>query len=352
MFSDHTEVFPCLPNEKPTCYANKFNETESATPATAFGCAAGSTGVLCATCSKDMYFKGTKCVRCDQTAVSPGFRAALIGSASLLIGYVAFKCVVRRHAAAITKVLHKMRRTLHKGMSRKKRRRQARRRSLQHKRHQLWRKTHGLSGTEEETADAGGKEKDDEKQSWLGAFFTKPAIQCVHSVVKSATKGIFAHTETVRIVMNACKIVNHLYSTLVYCLQWPQSMKMFLGCVSLFAFDLFGETRMPCVVSGFDYYSRVLVAIFAPLTIGVLLVAGGIVRAYFTPPRDRKSEDSVIMRGLWNTAAANLFIIDLIYPVITRTLLQFFTCRDLGEAGKWLEVDYSARRDSAEHASS
>ena len=43
--------------------------------------------------------------------------------------------------------------------------------------------------------------------------------------------------------------------------------------------------------------------------------------------------------GLWKVAPIILFLIDLLYPSITRTLLQFATCRDLGSAGFFLEAD-------------
>jgi len=47
--------------------------------------------------------------------------------------------------------------------------------------------------------------------------------------------------------------------------------------------------------------------------------------------------------GAWAAAPSFLFAIDLFYPVITKTLCSFFTCRNLGAAGWWLEQDYSVQ---------
>ena len=52
---------------------------------------------------------------------------------------------------------------------------------------------------------------------------------------------------------------------------------------------------------------------------------------------------SVVKDGLWIAAPYVLGFIDLFHPTITRTLCSFFSCRDLGAAGSWLELDYSVQ---------
>ena len=120
---------------------------------------------------------------------------------------------------------------------------------------------------------------------------------------------------------------------------------------------------MPCAFSNFDYFARINVAIFAPMIISGLLILGGIMwsvhhhkqlrekkislrRSTLRRARKRGSHDSVVKTGLWRVASAILFIVDLLYPQITRTLFQMFTCHDLGSAGRWLEA---ARHLFAEH---
>ena len=66
-----------------------------------------------------------------------------------------------------------------------------------------------------------------------------------------------------------------------------------------------------------------------------------------------RTPNSILIDGLWLSAPLTLFALDLIYPLVTRTTAQFFTCRDLetphdGDphnddgvpSGWWLEADY------------
>ena len=71
---------------------------------------------------------------------------------------------------------------------------------------------------------------------------------------------------------------------------------------------------------------------------------------------------SVMQEGLWRATAAALFFMDLVFPIVTRTMASFFTCRDLKTGttgmqcdspescgdpdyqGYWLEADYSPSR--------
>ena len=139
-------------------------------------------------------------------------------------------------------------------------------------------------------------------------------------------------------------------------------MENFIAAASLFALDIFTESKMPCWLNNFTYFDRVLVACFAPLGLMMLIVLGGIwwarrhheqrKRGRITATRSTlmrerlrgiehgKAIKSVLVTGLWKAAAPALFLLDLLYPTITRTLCSFFVCRDLGAAGKYLEVDY------------
>ena len=132
---------------------------------------------------------------------------------------------------------------------------------------------------------------------------------------------------------------------------------------SVFALELFAEGKIPCFVTQFDYYDRVTATMVAPIVISVVLVLVGILlearerrrrrrgndnrtRSMLRSAKRRGSEKSVIKAGLWRTAAINLFVIDLMFPTITRTLLAFFSCRGLNtpiesEEGRWLEADHS-----------
>ena len=44
-----------------------------------------------------------------------------------------------------------------------------------------------------------------------------------------------------------------------------------------------------------------------------------------------------------------LFVLDLIHPLVCRTLGGFFSCRDLASAGSWLAADFSVSCKDAEN---
>ena len=141
-----------------------------------------------------------------------------------------------------------------------------------------------------------------------------------------------------------------------FCVVFPSSMKFLITMFSTFALDVFSDTKLPCVLTRFTFYDRLMVAMLTPVCIVVVVVSGGIAWAYchrkrrkrmkivdFSFAKRRGSEKSVVVRGLWSAAPIALFLIDLTYPSVTKTLCSFFVCRDLGPAGWWLEEDYSVQ---------
>ena len=163
---------------------------------------------------------------------------------------------------------------------------------------------------------------------------------------------------------------------MAHCLTWPSSLRPLLDFFSFLSADVVAESRVPCAFDGFDYFTRVKLAVGAPLgctafffVIGfswaqlkALCGAGGSSAATSaaaavarkdstdsTRSHWRKTlvqkEMEVIEQGVWFSLAPTLFTLDLLYPAISRTLFQFFSCRDVGEAGKFLEADLSIRCD-------
>jgi len=126
--------------------------------------------------------------------------------------------------------------------------------------------------------------------------------------------------------------------------------------------DVFEESQLPCVVTGFSYFHKLQIVIVAPIAVVVALVLGCIVMSACTTTKRRRrnigdmvrerrrgvTETHVIKRGLWMAATPALFLLDLLYPSITRTLFQFFTCRTLGPDA-WLEADYGVNCNGAEY---
>ena len=177
--------------------------------------------------------------------------------------------------------------------------------------------------------------KDNQQQSirehWAEKI-RRAAVQVVHG----ATRNVGQHAETVRILFNLSKVLAHLYGTLIWCLHFPDAMNKLVDFMSIFALDLFAETKLPCTFTGFDYFTRINVAILAPPVLtGVIFLACFAWAALrsdaqtTSPPRRRRvgnnravieNSNSVVSVGLWKGATVTLFMLDLIYPLLTRTL--------------------------------
>ena len=139
------------------------------------------------------------------------------------------------------------------------------------------------------------------------------------------------------------------------CISFPSAMDKLLEMARTFAFDIFSEAKMPCFITFFDYYKRILIVIFAPIAFAVLVVLGSVLwscRRFYLRRRNKivlrrsalrreklRGGDSLVKSALWTAAPIVLFALDLFFPTITRTLCQFFSCHDLGPAGHWLESD-------------
>ena len=110
-------------------------------------------------------------------------------------------------------------------------------------------------------------------------------------------------------------------------------------------------------MAAFTFYTRVKIAIVAPVATAAAITVGSIVWVIFKPKKGRKrkrfvdihhakhrgSHGSQIKEGLWDAAPLVLFFLDLVYPLVTRTLCSFFSCRHLGNDNYWLEEDYGVK---------
>ena len=135
---------------------------------------------------------------------------------------------------------------------------------------------------------------------------------------------------------------------------WPKAMDLFLSIASFLALDVVTDTKVACFVSDFGYFARIKVAVAGPLAIALIFVLVSILWAACACCSGKKTRnaahrasrfhsDNAVVRGFWAAVHPILFFVDLVHPIVTRTLLQFGTCRDLGSAGRWLEADYSIR---------
>ena len=338
------------------------------TPYTAYFCAHGHRGPLCAVCDDSFYFKDNWCQSCDSEALSPGMVLAFAVLGSFLVLYLAFCYLARKHAEAMKPIMKRVRRTvavMTKGIFVRKRRQQRMRR---HRRRAPRLNRLGLPMPEEARLQHEQDKRDEEGDARLDAFtritiaLRATAVQAVHKSVKAAKEGIMRSSETVRICLNSAKVVAHLYSSLHWCIHWPSAMLKLRDMAAIFSLDIFSQARMPCLLTGFTFYTRIRIAIAAPLALIVVYILGctlweslpkqqeqrkrrRVVHTQSALNRElrRGTHNSTIKMGLWKAAPAVLFFIDLVYPVLTKTLFSFFICRDLGPAGWYLEADYSQK---------
>ena len=134
----------------------------------------------------------------------------------------------------------------------------------------------------------------------------------------------------------------------MFCVHWPAGMKKLQEFAAVLALDLFAESKAPCLFNDWDYYSKLHVSMAAPFVITVFVVLVSFVwealsryRAQRGARRRALGGDSLIVASMWRASPVALFILDMIYPLCCRTLCSFFACRNLNEAGWWLEADFA-----------
>ena len=165
-------------------------------------------------------FKHKHCQSCDKEVMSSGAYVALYYVAGILAALVAFKLILRRHAAWMMPILHRVRKQVDRYRRRRKERRQRRRNRRKRRRCRRG------DEDEDEQEDMGENTSAFEA---LAVYFRTAAAHVVHDAIKTAkSSSLFGASESVRILLNVCKIVTHLYGgSLVYCVTWPQSMVNF-----------------------------------------------------------------------------------------------------------------------------
>ena len=114
------------------------------------------------------------------------------------------------------------------------------------------------------------------------------AVHAARSAVKSAKAGLFhmGASESFRIVLNAAKVLSHLFSgSLVYCAHFPKSMNFLMDAAAMFALNLVSETKLPCHFVSFDFYTRVIVAAVGPIVVSAFVFAACLVHTSYNRKR-------------------------------------------------------------------
>ena len=173
------------------------------------------------------------------------------------------------------------------------------------------------------------------------------------------------------------------------CILWPKEMQELLAFAAVLAFDPVEDFKMPCMLvdGGWEYYTKLQLLIFFPMLFAFCMSVAcfllHMVKAHFRHQRDtekkvlekwavrvikrrrsssatdggdidhdaigrvaRRASYKLKMRGsikhaLETCVSVVCMVLDLVFPVASRTILQIFRCRRLGDAGYYLEADYS-----------
>ena len=141
--------------------------------------------------------------------------------------------------------------------------------------------------------------------------------------------------------------------------MWPSALDGLFDIFTLMSLNLVENSRVPCWYPKFNYIDLFSIMALLPLILLVVCFIYGTLSAHYCSakkgpdagphaPRRRgavRHVETTFAGGLKRAAKKGLaawiplffFVYDMIYPLVCRTLLQYFSCRDLPPAGKFLE---------------
>jgi hypothetical protein len=130
----------------------------------------------------------------------------------------------------------------------------------------------------------------------------------------------------VKIMLSSLQILNQLSFTLD--LEWPGLFKEFTNhFVKLFSFDMIRVINLGCVTS-YNFYHKWMLTFF--------LIPGLLLLVYLISPTRRHPDPGAHDRCL----KMGMLMIYLLYPTVTQTMFQTFSCTKLAENEEWLDADF------------
>jgi len=136
-----------------------------------------------------------------------------------------------------------------------------------------------------------------------------------------------------KIAVSLIQVLTNLQFTLD--LTWPDVFLAFVNMLKLFSFDLLGFIDVGCVTT-YTYYTKVAFAATLPP-----ILLGSVVVVYYL----RKNVEGIFNRCV----KMALTVIFLIYPFISQTVFQGFSCRQLDSGEDWLDVDFQVDCNSTKY---
>lgn len=159
-------------------------------------------------------------------------------------------------------------------------------------------------------------------------------ITGLYFVSVDSTSGKIASIVTLgKIAISLVQVLTSLQFTLR--VQWPTVFLWFVNLLKVFSFDLLGFVDVGCV-SSYTYYTKVLFAAFMP---PVLLAGVAVVYKL------RQEQEGIGNRCV----RMALSVVFLVYPFISTTVFQGFSCRETDDGESWLDVDHQIDCNSPEY---
>lgn len=112
--------------------------------------------------------------------------------------------------------------------------------------------------------------------------------------------------------------------------QWPSKFKQFLLWLKLSNFDfmLSSATAVECIEE-YDYYDRYLIVVLSPVCIFVSILLFYYVPRYVGCLCFQDMSKTEMLRAKMNFWKMTLFLLFLIYPGVSSTILRHYVCKDI-----------------------
>ena len=149
-------------------------------------------------------------------------------------------------------------------------------------------------------------------------------------------------TYKLKILVTFIQITSNLATGLE--IQWPSKYKEFVLWLDIANFD-FIITRASSAecVGGFDYYTKYLIVVlFPPVAMLVILIAYLIPR-YFRASWYSDMSATFALRAKINFWRMLLFVLFLIYPSVSATILRLYVCKSFDQDKSYLLADLSVQ---------
>ena len=159
----------------------------------------------------------------------------------------------------------------------------------------------------------------------LGVSLVVGALYFVGSVSGNSVGNTVLIVTFTKIIVTLVQILTQLGFALE--LQWPEPFLSLIGFLKVFSFDWLSFLDIGCMAT-YDYYTKFVFAMFL-----MPALLGGVAAVYFA--QSAKGVADIKDRCIKMALTA----IFLIFPMVSQTIFQGFSCTALDESESWLFID-------------